>query len=98
MRAEVVRPLPFTPKWQPDGEPTGASQRRTALLHRPISPQSGTNLPKPPRDLVDFHLRWAEFRPLMVALQGKDGLSGEEANTLGWLIALSDRVSEQDIG
>jgi hypothetical protein len=47
--------------------------------------------------VVDFHLRWAEYRPLMVALQMREGLLPEEANTLGWLIALSDRVSAQDI-
>jgi hypothetical protein len=68
------------------------------LLHRPIQAQSGQPEPSPPRDLVDFHLRWAEYRPLMVALQGQDGLSPGQSNTLGWLIALSDRVSALDIG
>jgi hypothetical protein len=67
------------------------------LLHRPIAPPSGARTPAPPRDVVDFHLRWAEYRPLMVALQMREGLLPEEANTLGWLIALSDRVSAQDI-
>ncbi len=33
----------------------------------------------------------------MVALQGQQGLSPDQAETLGWLIALSDRVSAQDI-
>ncbi len=64
------------------------------LLHQPISAQ----LPAPPRDLVDFHLRWQEFRPLMMALQAREELSPEEAATLGWLIALSDRISAHDIG
>jgi hypothetical protein len=68
------------------------------LIHRPIPAQPGAKAPEPPRDLVDFHLRWAEYRPLMVALQGQKGLSGGQASTLGWLIALSDRVSAQDIG
>lgn len=68
------------------------------LLHRPISPDAANQVPAPPRDLVDFHLRWSEFRPLMVALQSREGLSAEEVETLGWLIALSDRVSAQDIG
>ena len=68
------------------------------MLHRPIPAQSGTQALAPPRDLADFHLRWAEYRPLMVALQGAAGLSPEQANTLGWLIALSDRVSAHDIG
>lgn len=67
------------------------------MLHRPIAPDPGSNRPAPPRDLVDFHLRWAEYRPAMVVLQSRQGLSPEEVNTLGWLIALSDRVSQQDI-
>ena len=73
------------------------------MLHRPIPVQPSpaapaVPAPAPPRDLVDFHLRWAEYRPLMVALQGKEGLGAQQANTLGWLIALSDRVSALDIG
>ena len=84
-------------------KPSGTGKRRTGLLHRPIPDRQGAALaeghaPKAPRDLVDFHLRWAEFRPLMTALQGQEGLSRAEADTLGWLIALSDRVSAQDIG
>lgn len=78
--------------------PPRSNKRRSALLHRPIPLQPGATVPAPPRDLVDFHLRWAEYRPLMVALQGQEGLSPEQVNTLGWLIALSDRVSAQDIG
>ena len=68
------------------------------MLHRPIQTESGTQAFAPPRDLVDFHLRWAEYRPLMIALQGQEGLSPQQAVTLGWLIALSDRVSALDIG
>jgi hypothetical protein len=75
----------------------GVRRRRTVLIHRTLSFQSGTGAPSPPRDLVDFHLRWAEYRPLMVALQGQQELSPDQAETLGWLIALSDRVSAQDI-
>ncbi|MDO8312350.1 MAG: hypothetical protein Q7T25_10445 [Sideroxyarcus sp.] len=51
-----------------------------------------------PRDLADFHLRWADFRPAMMALQTSTCLLPEQAETLGWLIALSDRVSADDIG
>ena len=69
---------------------------RTVLIHRPIPAQSEKADPPPPRDLVDFHLRWAEYRPLMVALQGQEGLSPAQSTTLGWLIALSDRVSAVD--
>ena len=53
--------------------------------------------PAPPRDLADFHLRWADFRPCMVALQTDAGLRPDQRETLGWLIVLSDRISEQDI-
>lgn len=80
-----------------------SGKRRDAVLQRPVPDSDRAALParsapKAPRDLVDFHLRWAEFRPLMVGLQGKDGVSQAQADTLGWLIALSDRVSAQDIG
>lgn len=51
----------------------------------------------PPRDLADFHLRWLEFRPAMAALLNCPELSADQIATLGWLIALSDRVSADDI-
>lgn len=35
---------------------------------------------------------------MVVGLLEREGLTPEEANTLGWLIALSDRVGAQDIG
>lgn len=53
--------------------------------------------PVAPRDLADFHLRWADFRPSMVELQGSAHLRPEQRDTLGWLIALSDRISDLDI-
>ena len=58
----------------------------------------GRNPPLPPRDLADFHLRWSEFRPGILELVKAPGLSPEMIDTLGWLIALSDRVSADDIG
>lgn len=67
------------------------------MLQRPIQAHTASTPPSAPRDLVDFHLRWAEYRPQMIALQGLDGLSPQQVSTLGWLIALSDRISEQDI-
>lgn len=54
-------------------------------------------MPVPPRDLVDFHLRWAEFRPIVAALVGKDCLTKSETGTLEWLVALADRIGLQDI-
>ncbi len=59
--------------------------------------ESGMKIPLPPRDLADFHLRWTEFRPGMIDLQCSPGLTPEQAQTLHWLIALSDRISAQDI-
>ena len=50
----------------------------------------------PPRDLADFHLRWQEFRPTMVALLRNPELTADQIATLGWLIALSDRISTDD--
>lgn len=68
------------------------------MLQGPIPTGKAQKLPIAPRDLVDFHLRWAEFRPLMLRLQARGALSPDEASTLAWLIALSDRVGAQDIG
>lgn len=53
--------------------------------------------PQSPRDLVDFHLRWAEFRPLAVNLRSRTQLDLDQRELLGWLIALADRVGAADI-
>ncbi|MEM6761389.1 MAG: hypothetical protein AAF615_00800 [Pseudomonadota bacterium] len=53
--------------------------------------------PEPPRDLVDFHLRWAEFRPLADSAMSNRTLSREERETIKWLVILADRVSARDI-
>ncbi len=59
--------------------------------------ESSVKIPVPPRDLADFHLRWTEFRGPMIELQTCPSLTPEQAQTLRWLIALSDRISAQDI-
>ena len=59
--------------------------------------EMGMNIPAPPRDLADFHLHWADFRPSMVELQVASDLRPDQRDTLGWLIALSDRISDLDI-
>lgn len=58
----------------------------------------GMTMVIPPRDLADFHLRWVEFRPAIVVLLDCPDLTADQISTLGWLIALSDRISADDIG
>lgn len=53
--------------------------------------------PEPARDLVDFHLRWDEFRPVATRVLNGAKLDPHQAETLRWLIALADRVGMQDI-
>lgn len=67
------------------------------MLHRSIGKGSAMIIPVPPRDLADFHLRWSDFRPAMIDLRLCPVLTPEQAETLGWLIALSDRISDADI-
>ena len=77
---------------------TPQDQWRPALQHESFAKVLGQIPSDPPRDLADFHLRWADFRPAMLALQSSTCLLPEQAETLGWLIALSDRVSADDFG
>ena len=49
------------------------------------------------RDVADFHLRWREFRPVARNLCRNPALSGEEADTLAWMIELMDRIGPQDV-
>lgn len=67
------------------------------MRHGSIAKDCGMSIPLPPRDLADFHLRWAEFRAAMIDLAALPVLTAEQANTLTWLIALSDRISAHDI-
>lgn len=53
--------------------------------------------PKPARDLPDFHLRWKDFRPAATKMLGDLEVNTTEASTLQWLIALADRVGENDL-
>ncbi len=68
------------------------------MLQGLVGEGTGMKLPIPPRDLADFHLRWSDFRPAMIRLQKAPQLTPEQSDTLGWLIALSDRISDHDIG
>lgn len=60
-------------------------------------PGPGRTDPLPARDLLDFHLRWPEFRPLVLDLLARDRLSPAERQTLRSLVDLADRVREDDL-
>ena len=49
------------------------------------------------RDVADFHLRWSEFRPIARGLGQSTRLTMAEADTLGWMIAVLDRIGPQDL-
>lgn len=51
----------------------------------------------PPRDLIDFHLRWREFRPFADSALQAAVLTPAQRETLMWLIALADRISPEDV-
>ena len=52
--------------------------------------------PPEPSDLIDFHLRWRQFRPF--ALRAMESISDQaEHQTIEWLITLADRVSQNDL-
>jgi len=51
----------------------------------------------PPRDLIDFYRRWADFRDVATRLAGRADLSPLQRATLNWLVLLADRVGENDL-
>ncbi len=52
---------------------------------------------RPVRDVADFHLRWTEFRPVVLSLAEDDHLTPEERDVLIWLVRLADRVGARDL-
>ncbi len=48
-------------------------------------------------DLMDFHLRWNEFRGHAVSVSKKPNLNSTEQTTIDWLIRMADRIGEADI-
>jgi len=62
-------------------------QPETDTLHEPLTA----------RDVLDFHLRWDEFRPVAKSIHGLPDLSQDQAEALYWLIELSDRVHQDDL-
>ncbi|WP_299626978.1 hypothetical protein [uncultured Tateyamaria sp.] len=49
------------------------------------------------RDLIDFHLRWHEFRPFAVQAAAVQGLSDTQSETVDWLIKMADRIRKEDL-
>jgi hypothetical protein len=49
------------------------------------------------RDLADFFLRWASFRPVALAVATSHSLAANERDVVGWLIKLADRVGDRDL-
>jgi hypothetical protein len=49
------------------------------------------------RDVADFHLRWAEFRPAAEAAAQSSALPADQREIVSWLIRLADRVGESDV-
>ena len=68
-------------------------QGRLVLVSDPVDEP----LPRLPRDLIDFHLRWREFRPATERLLKLEGLDPRDREILRWLIALADRVNSDDV-
>ncbi|WP_299609391.1 hypothetical protein [uncultured Tateyamaria sp.] len=58
---------------------------------------AATGEPLTARDVIDFHIRWDEFRPVAKSMHGLPDLSQDQAETLYWLIELSDRVHKEDL-
>lgn len=50
------------------------------------------------RDVADFQNRWEEFRPLALAALRQRGLAPTEADLLGWMIEVMDRIGPRDLG
>ena len=51
----------------------------------------------PAKDLIEFYLRWNEFRPHLVDLRDSKTLEKAEKEALDWLIMLADRISLDDL-
>lgn len=49
------------------------------------------------RDVADFHLHWAEFRPIAERVAKNPALAPAEADTLAWMIELLNRIGPEDI-
>ena len=59
--------------------------------------KTGAEAPREPSDVMDFFLRWREFRDVATTLQGKRGLNAKEREVARWLVAVMDRISARDM-
>lgn len=60
-------------------------------------PREAEGTPRRVRDVADFQTRWAEFRPLAQRALRGPALSPEEADVLGWMIEVMDRIGPRDV-
>ena len=67
------------------------------VRHLPAAAQSEPSGAAPVRDLADFLVQWGRFRPEVTRLQDNPALSRDEAEILGWLVALTDRLRAEDV-
>ena len=51
----------------------------------------------PARDVADFQSRWPDFRPLAQEILQFRTLNRKQAETLGWMIDLIDRIGAGDL-
>ena len=65
-------------------------------VHQPRFPDACPD-PGSVRDLIDFHVRWQEFRVIAEAAAAAAKLSLEEQQVVKWLIVLADRVGPRDL-
>ncbi len=67
-----------------------------STTHPHLSP-APAGQPVPPHDLVDFHLRWPEFRFIAARLAERDGIAPIDREVISWLLRLADRVGPRDL-
>jgi hypothetical protein len=59
--------------------------------------RDGSAAPREPSDVIDFFLRWREFREIATTLETNQGLSAKEREVARWLVAVMDRISARDV-